>query len=82
MGKGYPVFCAQMLRESNSETEFEFINRGISGDHVDEVLKRWDSECLDYKPDIVTLLVGINDVGAQASKISGYSEEQFERDYR
>jgi len=82
LGKGYPVFCAQMLRDTNPETEFEFINRGISGDHVDEVLKRWESECLEYNPDIVTLLVGINDVGSEASNLPGYSSEQFERDYR
>ncbi len=82
LGEGYPVYCADILRSKMPDTEFTFINRGISGDHIHEVAARIKTECIDYAPDLVSLLVGINDVGSEAGGISGYSAKQFEKDYR
>lgn len=37
-----------------------FINRGVSGDSVDKALVRWQKDTLDEKPDVLSILLGIN----------------------
>ena len=44
------------------DVEFEFINLGISGNRTDELFDRLTFECINLKPDIVSILIGINDV--------------------
>ncbi|CAN0255658.1 unnamed protein product, partial [Chrysoparadoxa australica] len=36
-------------------------NRGISGNKVFQLSDRWDKDCLDLKPDVVSILIGVND---------------------
>ena len=40
-----------------------FINRGVSGDNVDKITERWQVDTLDEKPDILSLLLGVNGNG-------------------
>lgn len=40
--------------------KYLFINRGISGDCHDKAKLRWQSDVLDEKPDILSILLGIN----------------------
>ena len=42
--------------------QVRFINKGISGDRTEELLKRWDEDVIAYQPDILSLLCGVNDV--------------------
>ena len=42
---------------------YEFVNKGISGDNVHLLEKRWDSDCIDIAPDLLSVLVGINGNG-------------------
>lgn len=63
----------------------QFLNRGISGDRVRDLKNRWEEDCLNYNPDIVSILVGINDVGFEVDAGESLSDEvleQFEVDYR
>lgn len=62
LGKGYAKFCAQSLITKFPARELEFINLGISGNKSEDLLKRWKTDCIDIKPDIVCLMIGINDV--------------------
>ena len=39
----------------------EFFNRGISGDRSKDLLARIESDLRDTKPDVVSILIGIND---------------------
>ena len=43
---------------------YQFINRGVSGDNVEKITARWQRDTLDEKPDILSLLLGINGNGA------------------
>jgi lysophospholipase L1-like esterase len=56
LGNGYVRLVAKALGETN-----EYINRGVSGNRVYDLETRWSKDCLDLKPDLVTLLIGIND---------------------
>ena len=59
---GYSVYTAEKLKENLPEVEFEFINLGISGNRTSDLLDRFQTDFIDVKADIVTLLIGINDV--------------------
>jgi lysophospholipase L1-like esterase len=41
--------------------DIEFLNRGISGNRTENLLARVDADLIDLQPDIVTILIGIND---------------------
>lgn len=42
--------------------ELMIVNKGISGDTITDIQKRWEKDVIDFKADWVTLMIGINDV--------------------
>ena len=54
---GYSLYAKEYLGDG-----FEYVNYGISGDTSRSVLKRHEQEFLKEKPDILVLMIGINDV--------------------
>lgn len=61
LGNGYPKFAAALLREQHPQETFEFLNFGISGNRTWDLLERWQTDCLDWQPDIFSLMIGVND---------------------
>ena len=61
LGQGYAMMVAAQLNASYPELELEFFNRGIGGNCAHDLAGRWQEDCLDLKPDWVSILVGIND---------------------
>lgn len=61
-GHGYMYICAAEFMAEYPELHLEFYNRGISGNTIDDVSKRWKTDALDINPDVLTILIGINDV--------------------
>lgn len=62
LGKGYPLMIAAYLLERYPELNLSFLNRGISGNKITDLANRWKEDCLALKPDIISILIGINDV--------------------
>ena len=62
MGHGYQEMVASRLSADNYENMPRFVNKGISGDKSFQILDRWNEDCLQYKPTIISLLCGVNDV--------------------
>ena len=62
MGHGYQEMIASRLSADNYERMPRFINKGISGNKSFQLLDRWQQDCLQYKPTIISLLCGVNDV--------------------
>ncbi len=62
LGRGYPSFVAKSLHAQYPEHDLQIHNRGISGHKVPDLAKRWDRDCIDLKPDIVSILIGVNDI--------------------
>ena len=78
-GRGY-VF----LLESEfgaKHTEYEFLNCGINGNRVVDLLARVKKDCINHNPDIVTLLIGVNDVSHEIYHQNGVGAELFEELY-
>ena len=62
MGAGYPMLVKAYLNAMHPELNLTVINKGVSGDRTCDVLARMEEDHLRLKPNVVTLLIGINDV--------------------
>lgn len=85
LGQGYPLLVAAELQAFFPEKKLTFYNTGISGDRLIDLKNRWEKDCLDINPDVVSLLIGINDTSHQIykSEETNFKEiEKFEEDYR
>ena len=80
MGSGYPrLLEADLTFGQNCEV----MNCGISGSRVVDLLARWKKDCLNLKPDVLTIFIGVNDVWHElGGRCNGVSPELFEDVYR
>jgi len=62
LGHGYVFIIAARHGAAFPERHLAFINRGVSGDQVTDLAARWRTDVLDLKPDVLSVLVGVNDV--------------------
>ncbi len=81
MGSGYALMVAAQILAARPKDGLEFINRGVSGEGVAELQKRWQVDCLDLKPDVLSILVGVNDTQPAQSK-PALSVKAYESQYR
>lgn len=79
LGHSYVYLIAARLGVDLPSQNFEFFNRGMSGHKVADLRKRWQKDALDLEPDLLSILVGVNDVGRN---LSGVDVEKWEADYR
>lgn len=83
MGNGYPRFASAMIQDSFPDTEFEFVNLGISGNRTEHLVERLEADFIEIQPDIVSILIGVNDVWHHyAFEYVETTDEQFEKNYR
>jgi lysophospholipase L1-like esterase len=83
LGFGYAAFAAAQLQLLSASPELKIFNRGISGNRVRDLLGRVQADLLDLKPDIVSILIGINDTWRRYDAAqSATTAAEFERDYR
>lgn len=61
LGVGYAFMIASELLESQPEKKLSFYNRGQGGNKIFDLERRWESDTLNLKPDILTIIIGIND---------------------
>ena len=83
LGPGYPKYAAERLRELFPDRDFTFFNRGISGNRSSQLLDRLQRDFLDLKPDLVTILIGVNDAWHRYDPAHIYvSKKAYEDNYR
>jgi len=61
LGHGYVFIVAAKFGAAFPEAKLEFLNRGISGHTVLDLQKRWHADTLALKPDVLSILIGVND---------------------
>ena len=61
-GRGYPFFIGGGLLADHPGLGLKTYNRGISGNKVPDLDARWQKDCLDLKPDLLSILIGVNDI--------------------
>lgn len=61
LGTGYPLLAAAAALAAHPDRELTFFNRGISGNKVPDLQQRWKTDALDLQPDVLSILIGVND---------------------
>ena len=75
LGHGYAFIIAAKYGAAFAERNLTFLNRGVSGNKVTDLEKRWAKDTLELKPDVLSILIGVNDNSANLPP------EQFEQVY-
>ncbi len=82
MGHGYAYLVACKLGFEQPEKNFHFFNRGISGNKIVDLEKRWQADTIDIKPDLLSILVGVNDANSVISQNDIVDAARFEETYK
>jgi lysophospholipase L1-like esterase len=61
LGSGYAFQVIADLLGNNPTKGLKCYNRGISGNKVYQLANRWEDDCLQLKPDVLSILIGVND---------------------
>jgi len=82
MGSGYALLAGSELLLHNSDKRLQLYNKGVSGDKVYQLADRWNDECINLKPNVLSILIGVNDYWAV--KKHGYTGtiETYRNDYK
>jgi len=62
IGNGYVRLIRDWLLAKSPADAPQVINRGISGNKIPDLVKRWDRDVIELSPDVVSVCIGINDV--------------------
>ena len=81
MGHGYVFSIASRLAADFPEKKLTFYNRGISGNKVSDLALRWQQDTIDLNPNVLSILIGVNDVGSRI-RDGVQTVEQFEEIYK
>ena len=82
LGNGYPKYAAKYLTDYFPGIDFEFIDLGISGNQTIDLVNRLESDFVDVQPDIVSILIGVNDTWHRAESREWLDNSVFEANYR
>ena len=60
-GSSYAALLMLEIRADRPDVPWQFYNRGVSGDKIPDLEARWPTDTLAIRPDILSILVGVND---------------------
>jgi len=80
LGVGYPRLVEAALG-FDAPVENEFYNRGISGNRIVDLYARIKCDILNIAPDVMSILIGVNDVWHTFSHDNGVDSEKFYKIY-
>jgi lysophospholipase L1-like esterase len=82
LGQGYAMMAASFLAALHPDLAPVCLNRGINGHRAKDLLARWKKDCLDLQPDVLSIMIGINDTWRRYDSNDPTSTEAYARDYR
>ena len=85
LGWGYAADVARALLADYPRHALQIHNRGTSGNRVTDMRDRWQEDCFDLKPDILSVLIGVNDTwhgAAKGTPENGVGVDAFDRIFR
>lgn len=81
LGSGYPMLTGAALLEKYASLDLKIYNKGISGNKVFQLAERWDKDCLEIKPDILSILIGVNDIWHKLTGNYNGTVDIYRKDY-
>ena len=82
LGGGYPSMAAAHLLCAKAEDGLKFFNRGISGNRIVDLYARWKVDGLNLNPDVISILIGVNDTWHAFGSNNGVEVPRYEQFYR
>ena len=82
LGLGYPNYIGAQLMGDQPEKGWNIINRGISGNRIVDLYARWKADCINLSPDILSILIGVNDTWHHFALNNGVEVPRYARFYR
>jgi lysophospholipase L1-like esterase len=82
LGRGYPLFASANILAKYPDKDLKIYNRGISGNKVFQLTERWDKDCLNLKPNVLSILIGVNDYWHKRNGRYDGTLETYASDYR
>lgn len=82
LGPGYPLVATAQLLWQYPQLELQIYNKGISAQKVFQLADRWDADCIAIKPNVLSILIGVNDFWHTLT--SGYTGtiDTYRTDYK
>jgi lysophospholipase L1-like esterase len=81
LGSGYPMLTAAAILEKHADLDLKIYNKGISGNKVYQLVDRWETDCFAIKPDILSILIGVNDIWHKLNGTYNGTVEIYRKDY-
>ena len=82
LGHGYTYLLAARLGAEYPAKNWQFRNRGISGNRTPDLYARWREDTVKLRPAVLSILIGVNDIWAEYARGTGVSAEKYARVYR
>lgn len=80
-GSGYAWMAASQMLVGRPDLKLQCFNRGVSGNKVYQLNERWQVDCLDIKPNVLSILIGVNDIWHKLGGRYDGTVEIYEKDY-
>ena len=80
LGGGYPNLVKASLG-LDYPGEYEFVNRGVSGDRIVDLYARIKMDFINLQPDYASIYIGVNDTWHEINDQNGVETEKFEKIY-
>ena len=81
LGNGYPLLVASAVLAARPASGFRFYNRGISGNKVPDLQQRWTTDTVDLRPDVLSILIGVNDFWHKLDHGYNGTVQDYEQQY-
>ena len=82
LGQGYPLYAAEHIAAAHPDVDFEFINFGISGNRTSQLFDRLYDDAIAFQPDVISILIGVNDIWHRHSHKIATTDAQIALNYR
>jgi lysophospholipase L1-like esterase len=81
LGNGYPLLVTSAVLAARAAEGLQFYNRGISGNKVPDLQERWATDTIELQPDVLSILIGVNDLWHKLGGRYNGTVQDYERQY-
>jgi len=81
LGNGYPLLVASAVLAARPAGGLRFYNRGISGNKVPDLQQRWTADTIDLHPNVLSILIGVNDFWHKLDHGYNGTVQDYEQQY-
>jgi lysophospholipase L1-like esterase len=81
LGNGYPLLVTSAVLAAHASEGLQCYNRGVSGNTVPDLQARWATDTIELKPDVLSILIGVNDIWHKFNGSYNGTVQDYEQQY-